>query len=167
MGQTPSLNDPSLFGSNFVAGDRVKIGLEITNQNSFNFFIEMAKEATPDDYSGTRINIASIGRATSPAALITQQNSPIKQTMFNLRAVSAYGGGGFYQPAHYVLKGINDRQNYSDTSVSTYSTEPHAESLMRFSHTATAPLADLVGTWKVVKYGVGPYPGSFDWALLR
>ena len=163
MGQTPSLNDPSLFGSNFVAGDRVKIGLEITNQNSFNFFIEMAKEATPDDYSGTRINIASIGRATSPAALITQQNSPIKQTMFNLRAVSAYGGGGFYQPAHYVLKGINDRQNYSDTSVSTYSTEPHAESLMRFSHTATAPLADLVGTWKVVKYGVGPYPGSFDW----
>lgn len=136
MGQTPSLNHASLFGSNFVAGDRVKIGVEYTGLTSFNFFIEMSKEATPDTWVN-RVNIASIGRATAPVSLISQTNSPIKQAMWNIRAVSAYGGGGFYQPAHYVLKGINDRSVYND--IHSLSVVEPDESLMTVEYLAPPP----------------------------
>jgi len=133
MGQTPSVDNASLFGANFVAGDRIKIGVEYVGLTSYNFFIEMAKEATPDTWVN-RVNIASIGRATSPVSLISQTQSPIKQAMWNIRAYSAYGGGGFYTPAHYVLKGINDRQTYNDIhSVSVV--EPD-ESLMTVEYLA-------------------------------
>ncbi len=84
-GQTPSLNDASIFGANFVAGDRIKIGLEYTGLTSFNFFIEMSKEATPNTWIN-RVNLVSVGRATSPASLIVQQNSPVKQNWWNIRA---------------------------------------------------------------------------------
>ena len=168
MGQTPSLDDPQLFGTAFTAGCKVRIGIEYTGLLSYNMFIEMATVLAPDSWV-TRTNVFSVGRATDPAALVHQANSPIKQSMWNIRAVSAYGGGGWYDPAHYVLRGINDRENYDDipSLEAIPSIEPHAESLMRFTHNATPQNADLVGTWRIDQYSVGPYPGSTDWHVYN
>ncbi len=136
VGQTPSLDNASIFGSNFVPGDRIKIGVEYTGLTSFNFFIEMAKESTPDTWT-PRVNIASVGRTTVPASLIHQGQTPILQSKWNIRAYSAYGGGGFYTPAHYVLKGINDRQTYND--IHTISSVEPDESLMAVEYLAPPP----------------------------
>ena len=149
VGQFPLVTDPTILGSNFTPGDSLRIGIQYTGLTSFNFYIEVAAAATPTVFTN-RKNLVSVGRATSPASLASQTNSPIKQSMWNIRTVSAYGGGGYYDPAKYTLSGINDSQVYSDKSIYSVSLPAEPESLFRFGHPeAIAQSADLVGSWKV------------------
>ena len=113
LGQTPSVNSAGIFAGAFAPGDRLKIGLEIVALRSYALFIEMSKEATPDTWIN-RVNLLSVGRTTTPAALVTATSS-IRQNQWNLRPYYAYGAGGFYDPAKYVVKGINDISAYRDS----------------------------------------------------
>ncbi len=127
VGTNPLITNPAILGTNFTPGDSVRIGIEYTGLTSFHMFIEVAAAGTTTFLN--RKNLVSVGRATTPAAAITQTNSPIKQSMWNIRPVSAYGGGGFYDPAKYTLSGIHDTQTYSDKSIYSVNLPAEAESL--------------------------------------